>query len=408
MINIMFGVKRQFALLAACVCAMAGFAVPQEVAGYLADFSREMRQAGVRFAAATNKLPQQYAKDLAGMQQRYQADGALDEFLAVKKEIERFKKVFETPADPFEEIPEMPEDALVEEPEALRALQDRYVSSRREIDGALKADTEACSDKLVDRISAIQKELTKKGKIDEAIEIRAISEKVKAAIDDGTIMSLVESGLTGAQAAEGKSDEEEGGPEATVASDDDSPAERKVRNPSAPWRKWKFVSEMAFSPDLPRLFSPDIASPVAARVLDKAGFAAFSAASGSQPQQVGGTLCQWVGCALVWNASAENLQADVKISSKKLSPRMDKGPQLLFYVFSDGRQVAHLPVPLMQAECTIRIVKDTTKVGHYALFWPKAGISKQFDINPEKPVKIIVGAALSGVREACDTTIQFE
>ena len=400
--------KKLLALACGAAACTASLAVPAEVGGFLSDFLREMKAVDANYSAATNRLPRQYASDLAALQKRYQSEGLLDELLAVKKELSRFQTAIAGEGDPFEDIPEMTEDVLVESPEPLRALQDRYISSRRDIAGRKKSEEDVASEKLLKRLDTVKRDLTRRGKIDEAMEIRAVEERVKTAIEDGTVLAR-------AEAIAGKAEPQPAAePAPATAAPGDSPDASEAQQPAerkrpANWSKWAYVGERAFSPDLRGLFNPDLHSPVSLRVLEKTGFITFAAERGLQPQQVGGALCDWSGQAVEWTVSdVANLPVDIKINAKHLAPDMKHGPRLFIYVLGGEPAVARMEVELMQQECLVRILRDTTDPTRFAIFWPKAGRSRPFTMKEGARARVIIGAALSGIREKCDTAVQFE
>ena len=397
------------AVFLASVAVTAG-ALPQEMAVHLAEFAREVRGANARFAASTNALPKKYIGDLAAMQKKFQAEGLLDELLAVKSETKRFQSALAAEADPFEEVPEMPEEALVDTPEQLRQLQDKYLESRREIFSQLSADIDTHSEKLLKRIETMKKELTRQNRIEEAMEVKGAEEKLKQAIGDGAIMDYI------ALLAQQKPDDGQGRAEQKPAEPREAEVveqggDRKAPRPPQPWRKWTFMGDRPFSPDLRGLFNPDIQPVVEARVIEKAGKVIFQSTRECRPQQIGGTLCQWIGAAAIWGVQdVSQLPVDIKISSRKLATMMDKGPQLFIYIFGSSANVPiqWMKVELMQAECVVKILRDTQNPERFTIFWPKAGRSKPFQLAADAKVSVVIGVSLGGTREMCDTIVQFE
>lgn len=387
-------------LLATALFLSAAYAGNDVIDGFLAEYAKEIRIANERFVAATNRIAVQYPVDLDKMHRKYQSEGLLDELLAVKKEKERFSAVFSGELDPFEAIPEMTEDVLVDFPEPLSELQRNYRSQRESVDEARRQDVDQSSGKLLERIEQHQRNLTKRGKIDEAIEVRGAAEKIKAGIEDGSLASKI-------LLARAQSPREE---EAPAKSDEEQvQGEKPPRRSFGPWRKWTFVGDKPFSPDMSAIFHPDIRTSVSSRILEKAGNATFHADKGLAPQTVGGRLCYFSGRAAVWRLeSPENLSADMLVTSRKPAPSRDKGPKFHVYVIQDRKIVQSIDVPLMSQETAVRIVKDSTSENHFALFWPRGGISKIFDLGKSSPVTVIMGVSLGSAREACDVTVQLE
>ncbi len=408
----MIGKTKLIAALFLASVAAGAVALPQEINVHLAEFAREVRSANARFAAATNALPKKYIADLSAMQKKFQSDGLLDELLAVKSELTRFQTALAAEADPFEEVPEMPEEALVDTPEMLRQLQDKYLASRREIFSQLSADIDTHSEKLLKRIESMKKDLTRQNRIEEAMEVKGAEERLKQAIGDGAIMDYIAriAQQQRPDAGQDRADQKPADPKA--AATPPQPGERKAPRAPQAWQKWTYMGDRPFSPDLRGLFNPDIQPVIEARVVEKVGKIVFQSIRECRPQQIGGTLCQWVGAAAIWGVSdVSQLPVDIKISSRKLATMIDKGPQLFIYVF--GSSSANVPiqsmkVELMQSECVVKILRDTQNPERFTIFWPKAGRSKPFTLAADAKVTVVIGVSLFGSREICDTTVQFE
>ena len=89
------------------------------------------------------------------MQATFQKAGDLDGLLAVKKEIERYRKVKTDDADPFEAVPEMTADVIVDAPPELRKLQEQYVASFTDAAATLKKNIADRGDKYRTQIKAL-------------------------------------------------------------------------------------------------------------------------------------------------------------------------------------------------------------------------------------------------------------
>ena len=87
------GVSTLLAVLAALMLAPAVFGqLPAAVAAYGREFAKDVRFCQAAYAAATNRIPGKYVRDLESLQSKFQEAGNLDGLLAVKNEIARYKK----------------------------------------------------------------------------------------------------------------------------------------------------------------------------------------------------------------------------------------------------------------------------------------------------------------------------
>ncbi len=382
------------------------FAAPKEVVAVLSDFAKEMRGVQQRYIVATNRLPQQYILNLQSMEKKYKGDGALDELLAVRGEIKRFKDAFAGELDPFETVPEMPEDAIVEAPDALIELQQKYIEDKENLLAKYEEDSESCAAMLVERIEGFERELTKKDKIEEAMLIRDERLKIQEAIDSGMILDYLKSvTLTGGRSKPNNPAVITGGHGS--ASGDDSGS---TRTSISGWRRWTLDSKMPFSPDYPKLFSIDIQSPVMIDVVPSLGKFSFQADAGIPPKQIGASLCTWFGSSALWCVrGGQDLSVNIKVESRKQASDERSGPHFFVYVLSDkDKQLALFRIPLIRNSYDIKIVRDSKDPARYAVWWPAGRMSRPFNIDPAEEVKLAIGVALSNPRESCDVTVRFE
>lgn len=386
---------------------VAHAAAPTAISSSISEFSNDMAEVRAKFAATTNRLVKQYAADIEALKAQYQREGLLDELLAAKNEADRFALAIGSEADPFEEIPEMPEGSIVDKPERLRMLQTEYVANVRKVHDWNSDQTKALADKLLKGMETVQKNLTRRGQINAAIEVRNIVEKLRAAAAENRLVE--ELAALSATQVRATSAQQPASAKGVVEGDAPVRARPVAAGPVANWKKWHLSAERPFSPDLKTLYDSDLMSPVNARVLEKTGYIYFAAQQGPQNgQQIGGTLCDWSGQATEWIVPDSSLlPVRMKITSEKLAQDGNRGPQLFIYVIGGNPVIQVMPVELMQSECEVKILRDTTDPSRFAIFWPKAARSRPFTVEDGKPVKVVIGVALNGSRQACDTTVQF-
>jgi hypothetical protein len=110
-----------------------------------------------------------YINELQKVQQSLQKAGDLEGLTAAKSEIERFKGE--------QTVPETPDSSL---PVAIQQLQTAYKKGLAAIDLDKSKKIVSAVKQYVDRLTALQKNLTKAGKVDEALEVNAEIKSVKA------------------------------------------------------------------------------------------------------------------------------------------------------------------------------------------------------------------------------------
>ena len=155
----------------------------------LADvFRTEVVKASQQYADAIKNQPGVQQTQLAALQKKLQDAGDLDGYLAVTKEVKRFAEALKAEPDPFEKIPELPESALVEKPEALRALQDQYLKAHKDKSDVRTKKVEDLARGYVTQMEVVQKDLTIKGRIHEAIAVKKEIERIRKGIEDKTFV----------------------------------------------------------------------------------------------------------------------------------------------------------------------------------------------------------------------------
>ena len=384
------------AVLSMCLATLSAHGqLPSAVVNYGREFAKDIAGYRAVYAATTNRIPGKYRHDLEVLQAKFQEAGDLDGLLAVKKEVERYRKVKTEDVDPFETVPEMTADVIVAAPEELRKLQEQYVASFTEAATTLKNSISERGEKYRTQIKAAQTALTKAGKIDEAIAVRNEGDRVSKILDSGDISELL--GPTDVQ------------PQAPATPSPALPRRDggKAVQPSA--TKWQLLGTYAFSRDLPRYFAPDVPNELTADYNPAKAIGTLSGRCSVAAAQVGDVLCSWNGRAFVWDvAGANDLAADIRIKSRTFSSSAKSGPQLEIAVLTkNGIRIKSISVPIMKADETVKIVRNPDNSGRFALFWPHGRKSEQFEIQQGTALKVLIGAVLNNPGETCDLSFQL-
>ena len=387
----MKGLTLLLASLAWCWTAASAYAQkPAAVVNFGREFAKDVAGFHAAYAAATNRIPVKYMRDLDTLRAKFQEAGDLDGLLAVKKEIERYRKAKAEEADPFETVPEMTPSVIVFAPAELRKLQTQYVSSFTEAAVTLKNGISERGEKYLSQIKSLQTALTKAGKIDEAIAVRNEYDRVARILRSGDISALL-----------GPADVHAAGSADRSRADGD-----KATGPSL--MKWRLRGTHAFSRDLPRYFAPDVPDELKASYNPVNATGTLSGRCTIESAQVGYVFCSWNGRALIWDVDgADDLAADIRIKSQTTSSGTDRGPQLEVAVLANGTKLKSLSVPLMRTDETVKIVRDTSNANHFALFWPHGRKSETFEIPTGAKLNVLIGAVLHNPGESCDLTFQL-
>ena len=384
------------ATLALCVASLPAHGqLPAAVTNYGREFAKDVARFRADYAAETNRIPAKYMRDLETLQAKFQEAGDLDGLLAVKKEIERYRKVKTEEADPFETVPEMTADVIVQKPAELRNLQKQYVSRFADAAATLKNNISERGDKYRAQIKSMQTALTKAGKIEEAIAVRTEGERVAKILESGDIAQLLGPVASMPTAATN--------PSASQPSRRDN---GKAIQSSA--TKWQLLGTYPFSRDLPRYLAPDVPNELKADYNPDKAICTLSGRCTVAAAQVGDVLCSWNGRAFIWDVtSVDDLATDIRVKSRVLSSGADRGPQLELAVLANNVRLKSLSVQLCKADDLVRIVRDASNGNRFSLYWPLGSKSAVFEVPAGAKLRVLIGAVLNNPGETCDLSFQL-
>ena len=373
--------------------------LPPSVVNFGREFARDVAACQATYTATTNRIPGKYMRDLEVLRVKYQEAGDLDSLLAVKNEITRYKKAKSEEPDPFEAVPEMTADVIVGKPAELRQLQEQYVTSFTDAAAKLKKEVSERGEKYRNNIKAAQAALTRAGKIEEAIAVRDEGERVARILDSGDISELL--GQQGA--VEPRPAQTDGAKPGSQT----RPAGGKSQ-PASPI-KWTYRGNHPFSRDLPKYFAPDVPNEMSAFYNPSKANGSFLGRCSIAAAQVGDVLCSWNGRAFLWDVpNADALAMDIRIKSKTLSGRADRGPQLELAVLANGVKVKSMSVPICKAEDIVKVVRNASNANLFALYWPLGSKSETFEVPAGARLNVLIGAVLHNPGEECDLSFQLE
>lgn len=370
--------------------------VPQHILECQKDFGRSILAAEAKYVSLTNSLPKQYLADLEKLAKSFQNDGDLDGILAVKKEEKRFREAIAGEPDPFETVPEMPSDAIVDTPEVLRKLQENYVGGFVTSSKNRKAAVLEAAKTMKARIEEYQKDLVKAGKLEEALAVKEASAKINERVASGRYSSFTELVASAEKTpARGLSQEEK------------SPAKSSGK---ALWQQWKYIGSYPFSKGLMKFRHPDVPDTMAVSFDRENGKLAFSGICDVSSFQCGSDFCTSVGKAVEWsvNSPAALEKISFLVKSKRTTITMKSGPQLQLAVFMNGRRLQMLNVPLISPEIEVQILRNPKDPTDFIFYWRGTKIVEHFKLTGSTPVSIVLGISFNNKGERCETTVELQ
>ena len=380
--------------------------LPAAVVNFGREFAREAAACQAAYAAATNRIPAKYTRDLEALRAKFQEAGDLDSLLAVKNEIARYKKAKSEEADPFETVPEMTAEVIVAAPAELRQLQEQYVASFTDAAAALRKGVAERGERYRAQIKEAQSALTKAGKIEEAIAVRDAGARISRLLDSGDLSELLaaQGVSTVAEAAKDTA----AAPAKTPVQPSGTKAPASTTKATASTTRWRYRQTRAFSRDLPNYFAPDVPDELSGEFDTARNRGSVTGRCVLAAKQVGDVLCSWNGRAFLWDvADASSLPVEIRVKTQTLSAGSDRGPYLEVAVFANGFKRRAISVPLGRPDEIVKIMRDTTRENGFALNWPHGKQLVPFEIQNGERINVLIGVVLHNVGEACNVSFQL-
>ena len=138
------------------------------------------REAGTTYLTAIETMDKGYAGAVERALAAAMQAGKTDDALALRDEKKRIEK-----GDP------MPTDETGNEPETLTVLRKTYRSSREPVEATRLKKLQPLFDKYLQALAAVSAELTKAGKLDDALQVKVVAEEVAKARASGNTGAAV-------------------------------------------------------------------------------------------------------------------------------------------------------------------------------------------------------------------------
>ena len=403
----MMRVKYFFAALLLCASVSISRSAPADANVPDDPLPAEALKLGEHFRVDVAKVAQQYAEaiknlpavqqtQLQALQKKLQEGGDLDGYLAVAKEIKRFAEALKAEPDPFEKIPELPDSALVNKPDALRGLQDQYIKAHKDKLDVRDKRVEDLAHAYITQLESLKADLTIKGRIREAIVVKKESERIRKGLEEKT---FVQQSLSAVPAAK---------PAASTA-ESTSTADVPVYGKTPEWAKWQFDRTASFAGDANLFAHPDLPDQLDISFTPKTGRGRISGACDVGRQTVDMHECAWFGKAIQWKVKDfSTLNATILLQSQEIAAGQGYGPKAYLLLMNDKGPLGEgLEVTMMWKDVTLLIAKDP-EANRCTLSWVQGKIKKTVDLPASGNVRVLFGIALRNLGERCDTTITMQ
>ena len=379
-----------------------GALLPPEV-NRLGDlFQTEAGRITAQYVEAIKQLPGALLAQLSALQKRMQETGDLDAYLAATKEIERFSQAIKGESDPFEKVPEMPESALVEKPESLRALQNQYLKAYQDKSDHRRKQIEDMAGTYVAKLEALQKDLTIKNRIRDAIAVKRETDRVRKGLADNTFVQQAMAAIPTRSSATTRS--------STNSTDSSSVTTAPPVYGRVPdWAKWQYDRSGNFAAEGCLFGHPDLPDELTLEWNFKNGRGRFSGRCEVDRRVVEMRERAWFGKAILWKVKELNtLNATVVLQSRELSAGESYGPKAHLVILGEKNPLGDgIDIPLLQKEITLTLAKDPD-ANRCTLGCPQQNIRTTVDLPASGTVRVLLAITVRNPGERCDTTISMQ
>ena len=141
----------------------------KEIAASRASYEKQLKAIEAKYGGKKGDWPGKYKAELKVLGRTVQADGNLEGFLAVRKELERFKA-----------SGRIPKDVIVETPLELRQLQEKYGAAKGSVSLGKSREILALVERYIDHVEQLKKKFTIAGDLETALAANKEIERVQS------------------------------------------------------------------------------------------------------------------------------------------------------------------------------------------------------------------------------------
>ncbi|MDD4019423.1 MAG: hypothetical protein PHV28_15950 [Kiritimatiellae bacterium] len=395
-------------------------------AAYLA----ELVKTAEAYNASLLPLAENYVLELKKLSVRLKEAKDQPGMEAVRKEAGRFMRALAAEPDPFEVVPELAQEAVVQTPETLRLIQQAYAGSRKANDLARNEKVITLSNKYIAGLDMIQNTSATEGKAEEAAAVKKEATRMRVALqrkdfanrafDPAKISIRLTPPLPDASAIKERAD----GPQpvtrnlAALALNDLTPAVQaflmKPLEYDKEWppeiTKWKFEGSGNYSHDFSLYNLPGQPDELGIFAYPKTMKAYVRGTTKYSTVNYDNKAISWLGKAMSWRLNdSRDLLCRVVFRTKRPALKEDAGPAACVAVYSiteNNRLIASMSVPMLTEETQVRMTKHYT-YNRLNIFWEGTKRKRGFTIPDHMPIRVVIGIAGFAPGEEVDATIEI-
>ncbi|MDD4101839.1 MAG: hypothetical protein PHU80_04315 [Kiritimatiellae bacterium] len=421
-----------------CVAALAASAQNMPKAAALPPEALKMREAYLaeltkiagEYDAALLPMAENYLLELRGLAIRLTGLKDTTGTESARKEAARFMKALGNDPDPFETVPELPDDVLVDVPSALRLTQQEYAARRTAADLLRNEKVIALADKYISGLDRLVAHFEQANQTQQAAASKKEATRMRVAMqrkdfanrafeEAGAKYRLVPPMPDIANLKERAAEPEPIVQKLSALSLVDLPAviQAYLMKPleyDKDWppeiTKWRYEGAGNYSHDFSLYNLPGMPDELGIFAYPKTMRAYVRGTVRHSTLNFDNKAVSWLGKGMSWRLNdSRDLVCKIIYRTKRPALKEDNGPAACVAVYSideSDRLIASMSVPMLEEETQVRVAK------HYSynrlnIVWEGSKRKRGFTIPNHMPMRVVVGVVGYAPGEEIDATIEI-
>ena len=400
--------------------------MPEEVTQMRGTLYTELGKLAKEYNDALLPMAEDYVLDLRRISVRMSEAKDTKGQEVVRKEATRFMKALESEPDPFETIPELTEDVLNKDLEAVRMAQQGYIAQRTVADRLRHEKANALGAKYAEALerlttadeakaAAVKKEarrmrvaLQRKDSASVLFKEAKATFRLMPPVPD--VANLKERAEAPAEASGDTGQLTLGQLPPDIQIQVTKPLQYDKDWPPE-ITKWKYEGFGNYSHDYSLYRVQDLPSELGMYAAPTAMKAYVRGIKRSGSVNIGDKTVTWMGKGMSWMLNdSQDLVCKVVFTTKRPAVNQETGPAGCVAVYStseDNKLIASMSVPLLTEVTELRLLKQFS-YNRLSILWPAAKRRRGFTIPDHMPMRVVVGVNCFNLGEEADTLIEID
>jgi len=405
-------------------------ALPPDLSKMRDAYHASLLKLSESYNASLLPLAESYVLDLKQLSARLKETKDASGMDSVKKEAGRYMQALGAEPDPFETVPELPKEAVVAGPEALRLIQENYVARRTANDLVRNAKVIELAEKYIGGLEQLQSRYAAEEQLKEASAAKKEATRMRVAMqrkdfanrafDEGKATYRLQPPVPDISSLKAKADAPQAATRnlSALSITDLSPAiQAFLMRPleyDKDWppeiTKWKFEGSGNYSHDFSLYNAAGMPDELGIFAFPKTMRAYVRGTKKASTVNFDNKAVTWLGKAMSWRLTdSRDVVCKIIFRTKKPALKEDSGPAGCIAVYSideGNRLIASMSVPMLTEETQVRMAKHFS-YNRLNLVWEGTKRKRGFTIPDHVPIRVVAGIAGFAPGEEVDATIEI-